>query len=41
VSIDSLTVWLQPGQDGLVNVGLIIIMVRIQKVDQDEQAEKQ
>jgi len=29
------------GQNGLVNVGLVIIMVRIQTVGQDEQAEKQ
>jgi len=29
------------GQNGLVNVGLVITMVRIQTVGQDEQAEKQ
>jgi len=29
------------GQEGLVNVGLVITMVRIQTVGQDEQAEKQ
>ena len=29
------------GQNGLVNVGLVITMVRIQTVGHDEQAEKQ
>jgi len=29
------------GQNGLVNVGLVITTVRIQTVGQDEQAEKQ
>ena len=37
VNIESVTA----GQNGLVNVGLVITMVRIQTVGQDEQEEKQ